>query len=201
MSETIPYVTIILLCTIGVISISGFNNYSVIEYMRHYPYQEHRDKSYYRWLSCGFVHGSYIHLILNAFVLWQFGFVIEKMYIAKFGSVPGMSLYLSAYLLILVLSCVPTYIKHKNNSSYASIGASGAISGILFIYIYHFPNAILSLYGIIPLPAFAMGILYLVYSWWAAKQSRDGIDHDAHYYGAVMGLVIAVLIDRLPAMG
>jgi membrane associated rhomboid family serine protease len=136
MSETIPYITIFLLCTIGVISISGFNNYSVIEYMRHYPYQEHRDKSYYRWLSCGFVHGSYIHLILNAFVLWQFGFVIEKMYIAKFGSVPGMSLYLSAYLLILVLSCVPTYIKHKNNSSYASIGASGAISGILFIIIF-----------------------------------------------------------------
>lgn len=197
MNELFPLVTVSLLAAMLLISYSGFTNYSVIEACRHYPYLEHRDKSYYRWITCGFVHGSWMHLLLNAFVLYQFGFVVEKMMIMQFGQIPGMMVYLTLYLIILILSCLPIYLKQQNNASYASIGASGAISGILFVYIYHFPFSTLSLYGILPLPALLMGVLYLIYSWWAAKNSNDGIDHDAHYYGAVIGLVCAFIIDKL----
>lgn len=189
--------TMLLLATVIMISISAFSNYSIIERFRHYPYQEYRDQSYYRWLSCGFVHGSYVHLILNVFVLYQFGAVVEGRLIRTLGLVPGSTVFLTMYLLILILSCLPTYFKHRNNASYASIGASGAISGILFVYIYHYPNAMLSLYFIIPIPAFLFGLLYLLYSWWAAKNTSDGIDHDAHYYGAILGLAFAFFMDQL----
>ncbi|MFN8330422.1 MAG: rhomboid family intramembrane serine protease [Saprospiraceae bacterium] len=72
------------------------------------------------------------------------------------------------------------------------MGASGAISGILFIYIRYFPWNTLLIYGIVPLPAIMMGVLYLIYSWWAARNSNDGVDHEAHYYGAITGFLLSL---------
>ncbi|MBK8484137.1 MAG: rhomboid family intramembrane serine protease [Saprospiraceae bacterium] len=109
----------------------------------------------------------------------------------------GGILFIVIYVLILILSCIPTYIKFKNNPQYASIGASGAISGILFIYILYFPFNLLYLFGMIPVPAIVFGFLYLYYSWWASRNTNDHIDHDAHYYGAVMGLLFGVIIKYL----
>ncbi|MEO6693112.1 MAG: rhomboid family intramembrane serine protease [Saprospiraceae bacterium] len=198
MNEQQPIVSIALLIVIGLVSYLGLNNYRIIESCRHYPYEESRNKSFYRWVSCGFVHGSVMHLLLNLFVLWQFGFIVEQVYVTKFGFIQGNIIYLIAYVVILALSCLPSYIKNRNNSSYASIGASGAISGILFIYIFYFPWNTLLLYGIIPMPALLMGILYLGYSWWAAKNTNDGTDHSAHFYGAIIGIVLSYSIDYLP---
>ncbi len=198
MNENIPLVSTGMLILISIISFLGLQDYRIIETFRHYPYEEVRNKSFYRWLTCGFVHGGVMHLLLNLFVLWQFGFVVENLYISKFGLVQGRMTYLTAYLLILILSCIPSYIKQRNNSRYASIGASGAISGILFIYIRYFPWNTLLIYGIVPMPALLMGVLYVIYSWWAAKNSNDGIDHDAHYYGALIGILLAFIIDEIP---
>ena len=141
-----------------------------------------------------------MHLLLNLFVLWQFGFVIERLYTSMFGLTQGRMIYFTTYLLIMVLSCIPSYIKNKNNPNYASIGASGAISGILFIYIRYFPWNTLLIYGIVPLPAIMMGVLYLIYSWWAARNSNDGVDHEAHYYGAITGFLLSLIIDQVPRL-
>ncbi|HMX89529.1 MAG: rhomboid family intramembrane serine protease [Saprospiraceae bacterium] len=193
-------VSVGILIVTALISIPGFSNYGIIEACRHYPYEEYRNKSYYRWLTCGFVHGSVMHLLLNLFVLWQFGFVIERLYTSMFGLTQGRMIYFTTYLLIMVLSCIPSYIKNKNNPNYASIGASGAISGILFIYIRYFPWNTLLIYGIVPLPAIMMGVLYLIYSWWAARNSNDGVDHEAHYYGAITGFLLSLIIDQVPRL-
>ncbi len=189
-------ITSVILLLILVVYIASYQNYKIIEICRHYPYEEQRNKSFYRWITCGFVHGSIMHLLLNMFVLYQFGFVVEQIYGQKFGLPLGSILYLISYLLILTLTCAPSYYKHKNNTSYASIGASGAISGLLFIFIYFYPMQTLALY-FIPMPAFVLGILYLGYSYWAAKNTSDGIDHDAHFYGAVLGIIFAVVFDKL----
>ncbi|MCC6815941.1 MAG: rhomboid family intramembrane serine protease [Saprospiraceae bacterium] len=196
MIDSSHIISLSLLMIIGGISILGFSNYNIIEQCRHYPYEESRNKTYYRWITCGFVHGNLMHLLLNALVLWQFGFVIEDLLNAKFGSSYGKLLYLAIYLSILTLTCVPSYYKHKNNASYASIGASGAISGILFIYIYYFPFNTLLIY-FIPMPAIVMGVLYLGYSYWAARNTNDGVDHDAHFYGALFGIIFALLLDQI----
>lgn len=189
-------ITSMLLILIGVVYAFSYNNYRVIEFCRHYPYEEDRNKSFYRWITCGFVHGSLIHFILNMFVLYQFGFIVEQIFAQKYGLPLGSILYLTTYILILTLTCAPSYYKHRNNPSYASIGASGAISGLLFIFIYYFPMQTLALY-FIPMPAFVLGILYLAYSYWAARNTNDGIDHDAHFYGAVLGVIFALVFDKL----
>lgn len=190
-------ISVSILAVIIICSLLGFSNYQTIEQCRHYPYEESRNKSFYRWITCGFVHGNLMHLLLNAFVLWQFGFVVESIFVNKYGDALGKLIYLLVYLAILALTCAPSYFKHKNNPSYASIGASGAISGLLFIYIYFFPFNTLIVY-FIPMPALLMGVLYLGYSYWAARNTNDGVDHDAHFYGAVLGLIFALLLDKLP---
>lgn len=193
MNEPQALITISLLISMLIISLIGFQNHQIIDQFKHYPYEEKRSRSFFRWFTCAFFHGNFLHLLFNAFVLWQFGFAIEKMFQVKWGFYEGMTLYLAVYILLAILSSIPTYIKHKDNYNYASIGASGVISGILFIYIVNYPMRILLIYGLIPMPAFLMGILYLYYSWWASKNSQDGIDHEAHFWGAAFGLIIGTL--------
>lgn len=194
MIDQTSLMTIALILSIALISILAFSNRNLYEQCKHYPYLENTQHSYYRWFTCGFLHADWFHLFLNLFVLWQFGLAIEHIYKAQFGFFAGGVLFLLVYFAILVLSNIPTYFKHKNNPHYASIGASGAISGILFIYILYFPFRLLYFFGIVPLPGIAMAVLYLLYSRWASKNAADHIDHDAHYYGAIIGLALGLFI-------
>ena len=132
MNDHYPVITISLMITIGIVSLMGFTNYSIINQYKHYPYYEWREKSYYRWISCTFLHGNYMHLFLNLFVLWQFGSLIEQIYMVKFGFWQGALVYLALYFALAVLSSIPTFFKHRENSDYASIGASGVFFSFLF---------------------------------------------------------------------
>ncbi|HRH99906.1 MAG TPA: rhomboid family intramembrane serine protease [Saprospiraceae bacterium] len=192
---SLSFITYILLACILVISYIAFGKTEWLEKGRHYPFLEHRDRSFYRWLSCTFLHANMAHLLLNAFVLFQFGSAVEHKYQIKFGAMAGSLIYLLIYLSIAVLSSIPTYLKHKENPNYASVGASGVISGLLFIYILYYPSSMLGVYFVIPMPAWLFGFLYLAYSWYAEEKLHDNIDHAAHYYGAVMGILIGILVD------
>ena len=97
------------------------------------------------------------------------------------------------YVIALILSDVSTIVKHKDNPSYYSLGASGAICAVLFSFILFQPKAMLGVFLIIPMPAWLFGILFLVYCAWAAKQARDSINHDAHFYGALVGLIVTLV--------
>ena len=195
MNDHYPVITIYLIITIGIVSLMGFTNYSIINQYKHYPYYEWREKSYYRWISCTFLHGNYMHLFLNLFVLWQFGSLIEQIYMVKFGFWQGALVYLALYFALAVLSSIPTFYKHRENSDYASIGASGVISGLLFIFILYFPTTMLSVFFFLPMPAWVFAFLYLGFSWYASSKRQDGIDHEAHFYGAVFGLIAGLALD------
>ncbi|MBK8955672.1 MAG: rhomboid family intramembrane serine protease [Saprospiraceae bacterium] len=169
-------------------------NPKIMDACKHYPYLEKQDKSYYRWLLSGFMHANLMHLFLNLFVLYQFGGTVEAIFKGRFGFLTGGVFFLLTYFMILILSGIPTYIKHQNNRRYASVGASGVISGILFIYILYFPTNLLFILGLVPIPAFLFGILYLYFSKWASGRYDDMIDHDAHYYGALAGLLAGITL-------
>ena len=186
--------TTLLVIFTCLISIPAFGNPEWINRGRHFPYLESRNNEYYRWLTSGFLHGGWIHLLINMFVLWQFGTIVEYYYNELFGNTTGPWLYLLIYLLTIVLANIPTYIKHRDNSSYSSIGASGAVSGIVVIYILFQPWQMLYLYGIIPIPGILAGIGYLWYSSWASKNMEGNIDHDAHFYGAIFGMVFTIAL-------
>ena len=186
-------ITLIIVILTSVISVACFNNKALFNALKHFPYVEGRKREYYRWLTSGFVHGDIVHLFVNMFVLYQFGVAIEDYFISYFGITGGSVLYVLTYLLIIIMADIRTYYKHIDNPQFASVGASGGVSGILFIYILIHPWSMLGLYAIIPVPAIIFGGLYLWYSTWAAKNQQGNIDHDAHFYGAVAGVLIAIV--------
>jgi len=187
-------ITIALLIITGLISYQGFNNRQVIDRLKHYPIAEHQQKEYYRLLSSGFVHGNMTHLIVNAIVLYSFGTQIEQQFVVLFGPLKGLLVFLIMYLSAIVVADLPTYFRHKNDPSYAAVGASGATSAIALIYCLFYPWSWLGLFFIIPIPAIIFAILYLVYSSWADKNRSDGIGHSAHLYGAIYGIVFMLVI-------
>jgi len=187
-------ITVIILIITCLISYQCFNNQSLFERLKHSPYLESRNKEYHRLITSGFVHGGWLHLFINMFVLYEFGQFIEDSYIQLFGVTMGRVSFLLMYILTIIAGDLPTYFKHRNNPGYASVGASGAVSGIVFIYILFLPWSKIYLYGIIPIYSILAGIAYLAYSSWASKKRRDNIDHMAHFYGAIFGLLFTIAL-------
>jgi membrane associated rhomboid family serine protease len=194
MSSSFLTVTNIILVLTGLISYSAFNNVSLLEKLKHHPYSETRYKEYYRLLTSGFVHNDFLHLAINMFVLWQFGSVVERIYIREFGAM-GMFLYLAMYLTAIVFANLPSLRKHKDDSYYAAVGASGAVAAVMFTIVLFAPWSGVRLYGIIPLRIIVGAILYLVYEQWAGQNKNDNIGHDAHFAGAIYGILFIVVLN------
>jgi membrane associated rhomboid family serine protease len=185
--------TLLLVVVTCIISVICFQNQDYFQKLKHNPASEFRHGQYYRWFTSGFVHGDYIHLAVNMFVLYQFGSIVEHNLIVHLGQAAGSILFIVGYLLTVAMGDIPTYFRHRHNAYFSSVGASGGVSGVLFHYILLNPWSMLGLYGIIPVPAILFGVLYLWYSTWASRNQHDMIDHEAHFYGAVAGMLIAIV--------
>jgi len=186
--------TLLIVIFTCVISIWAFNNQQVFDKLKHHPVSEYNHKEYYRILTSGFLHGDYFHLFLNMFVLHEFGKYVEFYIYGLYGDTMGKIIFLLLYFSMIIIADLPTFLKHKTNYYFSSVGASGAVSGIIFIFIMLNPWSMLGLFMIIPIPAIVFGVLYLWYSSWASKNSRDMIDHDAHFFGAIAGIVLIIIL-------
>lgn len=187
-------ITLILIIVTGLISYQAFERPGMLQALQHHPFTEENNKEYYRLLTAGFVHGSWMHLLINMFVLYQFGVFVEYEFIELFGETMGRINYLALYLLTIVAANIPTFFMHRGSPYFASVGASGAISGILFVFVLFNPWSTLLLFFILPIPAIVAAVLYLVYSSWASKNQSDRIDHAAHFYGALFGMLFALVL-------
>ncbi len=188
-------VTLVIIAVTVLVSWIAFSNRDLFLKFMHFPYEEHRDKEYYRWVSSVFLHGSWIHLGVNMFVLWSFGTFIESAFVSLFGETMGRVNFLALYLLSGVFADIPTYLKHKNNQSFSSVGASGATSGIMFAFALLLPWEMIKLFGVIPIPAIIAAVLYLVYSSYSARsEAGSRIDHEAHFWGAVFGFAFTIAL-------
>ena len=174
-------------------SLWAFNNQEVFVKCKHWPYIEARDGEYYRILTAGFLHGDYMHLLFNMVTLYFFGLSVEYWFVGNFGSW-GQLGFLFFYLIAIVAASLATYYRYKNTSSFASIGASGAVSSVLFAAILIDPGLELWIMLAFPIPGFIYGIFYLWYSSRAAQRGGDGIDHLAHLYGAIFGLLFPLAL-------
>lgn len=189
-------ITLLIIAFTTLVSYQGFQSYAYIDRLKHTPAREFEFKEYYRMLTSGFVHADWTHLIINMFVLYSFGNYIESFITSEFGSVLGRVIYLILYLLNIVFANIPTTLRHRFNPAFSSIGASGAVSGIIFIFILLQPWSILYLFFIIPVPAIIAGIGYLIYSSWAANQGHGRLDHSAHFAGAIAGMLMIILLKK-----
>ena len=184
-------ITLAIIIITVVISYQGFNNYKIIDSLKHHPYTEHRNKEYYRMLSSGFVHGNTTHLLINMFVLYMFGNFIESVFKQLYSPTLGPIFFLLMYLTAIFASDIPSHFKHRNNFSYAAVGASGATSAIVIIYCLLDPW---NWFIYPPVPAIVFAIGYIYYSHWAESRNKaDGIGHSAHLYGALYGLLFIIL--------
>lgn len=185
---TLTIAIIILTC---LISITSFNRPDQIDKLSFWPYKVSNNREYYRFLTSGFIHGDFMHLFFNMLTLYFFGTVAEanmKMYLG------GKFYYIILYVLGLVLPDIYTYFRYKDVYGYRTIGASGAVSAILFSSIFFEPWFQLSFYFVIPIWGIVYGVLYLVYSAYMSRRGGDGINHDAHFWGAVLGFIFPLVM-------
>jgi len=184
-------ITLVIIIITALISITSFNRPDQIDKLSFWPYMIQERNQWYRFVTAGFVHNDYMHLIFNMLTLWFFGQAMEQAYLAVFGS---KLYFLLLYVLGLVLPQVSTYFRQRENYGYRAIGASGAVSAVLFSIVVFQPWYTIYPFGIIPIPAVIFAVLYLGYSWYMSKRGMDNIGHDVHFWGAVLGLIFPIIL-------
>jgi membrane associated rhomboid family serine protease len=191
-------ITTSIIVITALISIVAFSNIKVMNALLLSPYQIIHGKEWHRIITHAFVHANFIHLLVNMLVFLSFGLAVQNIFeqlhqaeIIKNPNFHFMTLYFGG----IIISCLTTIRKHRNNFYYQGVGASGAVSAVVFVSIFFRPLDNLYLMAIIPIPAIVFGIGYLVYSHYMSRKSLENINHNAHFAGAVYGFVYPLLID------
>ena len=182
-------VSALLLAAIVLMSVLGLQAMpSLIERNLLRPYWLVRRHEYATLVTSGFIHADFAHLFFNGFTFWAFGFGLER----RLGT-PG---FVTLYVVGLLSSSVATWLIHRRQPGYASLGASGAILAVLFASIVYFPTGSIYILPLpVPIPAPLFAVAYLGYTWFASRQARGRINHDAHLSGALTGLVFVAATD------
>ncbi|WP_180035529.1 MULTISPECIES: rhomboid family intramembrane serine protease [unclassified Acinetobacter] len=180
-------VTIILITV--VISLIAFSNQKVMNRLLFWPPALSRGE-YDRFISHGFIHADGAHLLFNMITLFFFGSVIERFYRQYFFDMGFVLFYLGG----LIAAIIPSYLKHKHDTHWASLGASGAVSAVLFAYILFEPWKLIFVF-FIPVPAIIFAVLYVAYSIWSDKRGNSNINHSAHLWGAAYGVIMTIILE------
>ncbi len=186
MESPITYVLIGITCLVSWIA---FNNRKLADRLILWPPAIDKQRQYDRLLTYGFIHADFMHLLFNMLTLFFFGPLIES----QMGRV-GAWVFPLFYLSALVVSILPTYLKNQKNPNYLSLGASGAVSAVLFAFILLDPWRLIFVF-FIPLPAIVFAVLYVGYSIWMDKRGGDRINHSAHLSGAAYGVMFMLLME------
>ncbi len=190
--------TILLIAITCIISIIAFNRRDIFDKLQLNPYAVYHKKEWYRVISHGFLHADWIHLFINMFVLFSFGNSVERIFkdLAAQGIIKSPVLsFMILYFASMIFATVTSIKNHKDNYWYNSVGASGAVSAIVFTHIFFYPLRAIELYAIIPIPGIILGVAYLAYSHYMSKRGKDNVNHDAHFIGAVFGFLFPILLE------
>lgn len=187
-------VTILLIIIISLVSYVAWQKPELQEKLLFHPYSMKHRNEYFRFITGGFVHSGWLHLFFNMFTFYFFGSVLEMSFDRIFGN-EGFAYLVSLLIFGIIVSDIPTYFKYKDAPHYRAVGASGGVAAVVFCSIMFFPTNDLCLYGIICIPGFILGPLFLIYSYYQGKRQVDNINHDAHFYGALFGVLFSLFVD------
>ncbi len=184
-------ITLVILIITGLVSFLCFEKREWFARLQFNAYQVVHRKQYYRLITHGFVHANWGHLLINMFVLYSFGEYVE----AYFGmyATGGSAAYVAMYLLSIPLSSLLS-LKYKDNPYYNAVGASGAVNAVIFAFVFLNPWKLLYLFFAIPIPGILFGVLYMWYSYAMSKKESDGTGHDAHFLGAILGVLFTAVL-------
>lgn len=182
-----PAALIIFIVTIGISLYTLYKNHNLLYSWILSPRRVVYDKQYHLVITSGFLHADLMHLLFNMFTFFFFGFKLEQAI--------GTPNFLIIYFGSMILSVISTIIKKKDDYGYGSLGASGAVSGLVFASVMVAPNSKMMIMPIpIPIPAYIFAVLYLTWSYFAAKKAQDMINHEAHFWGALAGILFMILL-------
>lgn len=186
-------VTIIIVIITCIVSFIGFSNQRVIDELIFNPPAIYYRREWYRFFTCGLIHADIMHLAFNMFSFYVFGRLVENTFVQIFGA-KGPILYGVMYIAALFACLVPTYSQHKENYNYRSLGASGAVSAVIFAGIMLYPTQGISLLFIpIAIPGFVFGPVYLLITAYLSRRGGSYINHSAHLWGALFGIAFLVV--------
>lgn len=185
-------ITYILIGVTVLVSYLCFNNADLFRKLAFIPYRTVKDNEWYRLITHGFVHADMTHLLVNMFTFWSFGTYMEALF-SNIGL--GAGGYLGLYFGGMIVASLYDLIKRRNDPYYVSIGASGAVSAILFASILLNPWGKILFFAVLPIPGIIFGFIYLAYCQYMNKRGGDNINHNAHFYGAVYGFVYPVILE------
>lgn len=183
-------VTFILIGVTVLVSWQAFNNRALLERLILWPPAIDRHRQYDRLVMHGFIHADSQHLLFNMITLFFFGRAIEPVFVDRIGHLGFAAFYLSA----IVMAIMPTYFRHQKDAGYRSLGASGAVSAVLFSFILFAPWTLIFVF-FIPVPAIVYAVAYIGYSIWMDRRGGDNVNHSAHLWGAAYGIMFTVLME------
>ena len=188
-------VTIAIILVTSLVSILCFSSPAAFQNLKFSAFSVHHGRQWYRLFSYGLVHGGWTHLLFNMLTLYFFGPVVERYFGSLFPGMTGEGLYLLFYVSSLAVSSIADLVEYRNTYGYSAVGASGAVSAILFASILFEPRMGIYIFMIpVPVPGYIFAPLYLLYCAYMAKRNLDNIGHSAHFWGAVYGLLFPILI-------
>ncbi len=183
--------TIIIIIITALLSITAFYKQGEMEKMLFWPAVIYEKKQYYRFITGGFIHADWMHLAFNMITLYYFGRIAEQVFQMNLGK----GYYIALYLLAMIAADLPTYFKNKENYQYRALGASGAVSGVLFSSILYAPWSKIYIFFIpIGIPAFIFGALFLIFCAYMSKRGQGNVNHNAHLWGAIFGIIYTIIV-------
>jgi membrane associated rhomboid family serine protease len=192
---TFQAIHIILLVTV-LVSIRGFKDSNLRDRFLFVPYRVKHSNQWEGLFGHMLLHADFTHLLFNMLSLYFLGSILEQEMVMAYGFVKGEIQFLIIYLIGGLFSTLIPFIRHQNNPHYRSLGASGAVSAVIFATILWRPDIELMLFFIpIPIPAYVFGPLYLAFEYWADKRGESGIAHDAHIGGALFGIFYVLILN------
>lgn len=186
--------TILLILITGVVSYAAFHSPKLMEQLQFNASKIYYKKEYHRLITHAFIHANWEHLLVNMIVLFSFGTAIEDYFKHYFGA-NYIGYYFLLYFGGILVSNLYALVKHHKNYFYNAVGASGAVSAVLFAAIFFDPWRSILFFMILPIPGIVFAVLYLVYSYQMSNKQKDNVAHDAHFLGALYGFLLPVLIN------
>jgi len=195
MASPVTLIIILITTVVSIIEINARKNgkYDIFYNFAEWPYKIAEERKYYQIFTSGLLHADYVHLFFNMFTLYSFGTVLETIFVKRTGTAEGSIDFLLIYLISMLLGSIITVLFNYKDEGYVAVGASGAVSGIIFSYILFFPKSMVGMF-FIPMPAWLFAIVYIGISLYGMNQKFGNIGHEAHLGGALGGILATLFL-------